>query len=731
VCRERILDVELGRGEETTAATFPALYLESLYGADTLLRILVALGKQAFKVESYWNRQRRVGRAATLTHLAGIAYPKPTDTPADFTIKLRAAVSGGHIPEERVLELTFHAPQWSRFIETYLGWPGFSEGLYWFLAHMKYIGETGSQAAAGAGVTDQKNGDDDSEDTRSAWDRLIGERTPLTAEERQEGAVDVQWFQKTYAQLTPKRWEAMARAARYAANAAQAKRAQYIADVLLGKASRRDLIAGIRKKFLKENVRLLGLLPLAAGAKRDADIAERYRILQEYRRYAKQLSAMTKEGALRAVEIGMQNLARTAGYPDPLRLEWAMEADSVKDLACGAVSAKRGDITVTLALDECARPQLTVSRDGKELKSIPPEIKKKDKNIASLAERVTELKRQSSRMGQSLELAMCRGDTITAAELVQLSQHALLRPLLDRLVLIGDGILGYPDKGGKALRDHRGKLEPIKKTETLRIAHPCDLLSTGQWDAWQHECFQAERVQPFKQVFRELYVVTKQEKSDATVSRRFAGQQVNPTQAYALWGQRGWNVKEGVWKTFYDVGITASVRFNFGITTPLEVEGLTIETVRFGKRDADGTMKLTAVPPRIFSEVMRDLDLVVSVAHRGGVDPEASASTVEMRGNLLRETSQLLQLKNVRVKDNYALVDGELGKYSVHLGSAVVHKLPGGALCIVPVHAQHRGRLFLPFADDDPKTAEVLSKVLMLARDQEIQDPTILDQLRA
>ena len=38
---------------------------------------------------------------------------------------------------------------------------------------------------------------------------------------------------------------------------------------------------------------------------------------------------------------------------------------------------------------------------------------------------------------------------------------------------------------------------------------------------------------------------------------------------------------------------------------------------------------------------------------------------------------------------------------------------------IVPVHAQHRGRLFLPFADEDPKTAEILSKVLLLARDDE------------
>ena len=78
----------------------------------------------------------------------------------------------------------------------------------------------------------------------------------------------------------------------------------------------------------------------------------------------------------------------------------------------------------------------------------------------------------------------------------------------------------------------------------------------------------------------------------------------------------------------------------------------------------------------------------------------------------------------------HALIGGVLGDYSLHLGSAVVHRQPGGARCIVPAHARHRGRRFLPFADDDPKTAEVISKALLLARDAEIQDPTILAQIR-
>ncbi len=77
------------------------------------------------------------------------------------------------------------------------------------------------------------------------------------------------------------------------------------------------------------------------------------------------------------------------------------------------------------------------------------------------------------------------------------------------------------------------------------------------------------------------------------------------------------------------------------------------------------------------------------------------------------------------------VINGHYAQYSLHLGSGGIHRLPGGALSILPVHAQHPGRIFLPFAEDDPKTAEIVSKVLLLARDEAIQDPMILDQLGA
>lgn len=742
----RILELELARGDTPTAATQPALAINSLAGMPTLRRILTALGKAEFKLVRGWRSDAKQDRRATLTALAKSTYPAADETPEAFSRVFHAAVKDGAISEDRIMQLAFLAPVWAKHIEAYFGWDQFCEGLYWFLAHMNNWGGGGEDAALAAGVkgdaedevpseTETPTGDGDSETAPppqkklSAWERLILERTPLTDAERSEGAIDVAWFRRTHEQLGDKHWQQLAAAARFASNPSQARRAQFIADVLLGKASRKDLITSIKQKQLKENVRLLGLLPMATGKKRDADLTERCKVLQEYRRYANKLSGLTKPSALRACEIGLKNLAQTAGFGDPMRLEWAIGAEAVKDLIKGPVSFTKEGVTVTLSLDDQSKPSIAARRGDKELKTIPPAVKK-DKKIAELTGRVADLKRQTSGIRKSLEAAMCRGDTFTGDELKSWASHALLWPLLSRLVIVGEGILGYPDKGGKALRNYRDKLEPVKPKEILRLAHSHDLLDTDAWQDWQRECFQAERVQPFKQVFRELYVLTKQEKKDGQVSHRYDGQQVQPKQALALFGSRGWNTGDGVFKVFHDEGLTADVHFNSGVTTPAEVEGWTMAGISFRKRDEWKPIKLSAVPPRLLSEVMRDLDLVVSVAHAGGVDPEASASTVEMRANLLRETCQLLKIKNVRLKASHALVDGELANYSIHLGSGNVHRMPGGHLCIVPVHAQHRGRLFLPFADDDPRTAEVVSKTLLLARDHEIQDPTILEQLR-
>ena len=155
-----------------------------------------------------------------------------------------------------------------------------------------------------------------------------------------------------------------------------------------------------------------------------------------------------------------------------------------------------------------------------------------------------------------------------------------------------------------------------------------------------------------------------------------------------------------------------------------------MEEVVFYGTETGRAVMISDVPDAVFSEVMRDIDLCVSAAHAGGVDPQASASTVEMRTALISYLLPLLRIGNVRLDPPHALIDGELARYSVHLGSGVVHQIGGTMIPVLPVHSQHKGKIFLPFADEDPKTAEILSKIILFSEDKKIKDPSVLQWIK-
>jgi hypothetical protein len=677
-------------------------------GLETLVLALSALGATKFaRSTSWWSGGE--AKKDTLSHLVLRSTPREQDTLAAFALWVKQA----KIKSDRLVELAVYAPQWTRHVHHVLDWSGFESAVWWFQAHTK---------------------DDRSwrlGELKQLWAAQIAERTPLSAAELTEGAVDVQWFHEAHHELGAERWRKLDQAARYGSSAGGHKRAQLFAQAMLGGTTETELTGRIEESRHQDSVRALGLLPLSSDATRRQDVLRRYKVLQEFRRGSRAFGSQRQQSEERAVTIGLANLARTAGYIDPLRLQWAMERELVADLAKGPVVRSIEDVELRLRLTEDGYPELEVGRAGRLLKSIPAALRK-DPIVVELRERVTEIRRQASRVKGALEEAMCRGDSFTGPELRDLLQHPVLAPAIARLVFTSEGLLGYPAEGGRALRDHTGQLEIIGTTESLRIAHPHDLLDRGDWPSWQRECFQNERVQPFKQVFRELYPATEAERGGQR-TRRYAGHQVNPRQALALLGARGWvaHPELGVHRTFHKEALTAWLYFQETFYTPADIEGLTLELVSFTKKGDTEELWLRDIPPRVFSETMRDLDLVVSVAHQGGVDPEATASTVEMRAGLVRETCELLGLHNVDVQSFHAIVRGEFATYTVHLGSAIAAVMPGTALYIVAVHSQHRGRLFLPFADNDPKTAEVLSKVLLLARDKAIKDPSILDQIRA
>ncbi len=696
--RARVVEVELTRGDPVTEASYAALALRGVPGAERLVALVSALGKGTLQRGWSWNAENR---NSTLSHLIRVSYPEENDTPAGFAEL--AHVTG--ITESRLVDIALYAPQWSRFIEHTVGWEGLEDAVYWLHAHTKDSRWSVEQ------------------DIREMWMAEIATRTPLRAE-LLDGAVDVAWFKRMIDVIGDERWARLLKSAKYTSGGGGHKRADGFARALRGELDVDAVVKRIVEKRHQDTVRTLGLIPLDG----DADLQRRFAVMEEFRRGSRKFGSQRQASEKRAVEIGLENLARTAGYPDPLRMQWDMEIASVEDLVDGPMVVARDDYRIELSIDELGQPVTSVRRGGKKLKNVPAKHRK-DPEVVELRERARDLRRQVSRVRRALEEASIRGDTFDHDEITRLFRHPVIRPMLAATVFAGpDGRLGIPRFDGTYTSPAGAVSMPARN---LRPAHPVDLLASDDWSEWQHLCFVDDIRQPFKQVFRELYVLTEAESADGKKSDRYAGHQLNPRQAAGVFGSRGWVTHPDgfAFKVFYREGLQATVAFDGAIFTPAEVDGATIGPVWFQTRDEVGLTDLATIPPRLFSETMRDLDLVVATAHMGGVDPEASASTVEMRRTLVRETAMLLGLDNVRFSGSHAVVDGTLGSYTIHLGSAQVHRQPGGALCIIPVGSQHRGRLFLPFADDDPRTAEVVSKVVLLARDHEIKDPTILSQL--
>lgn len=697
--RAAVIAAEVARGDLPTELSETAHGLRTTYGAQQLVQCLEALGRRPFARSYAWTHSRE----SSLSHLIRVNQPLAEDTPNELGLLATQA----KVSDQRLIETAVYAPQWSRLIELHLGWDGLESAVWWVHAHTK----------------------DDSwsvdAEIRGEWATEVSQRTPLDATDLVNGAADVRWFHDVIATLGSERFVQVLKAAKYASSAGGHKRADLFAKSLLGEIDEAELIQRIREKRHQDSVRAIGLLPLAD----QKTLLDRYELLRGFVASDRTSGSQRRASESTAVDVGLENLARTAGFRDPQRLIWAMEAEAVRDLADGPVTASDGDLVITLAIDGTGAVELTVHRGGKPLKSVPAKSAKVPE-IAELRERAGVLRKQIRRMRVSLESACVLGDAFEPDELTDLLRHPILAPLLRNLVLVdAEGLLGLPSDGRTLSGPDGAERHAVG---ALRIAHPVDLLASGEWPDFQHALMAAERRQPFKQLFRELYTLNGNERDEAGVSsRRYAGHQVEARQAGGIFTSRGWvaDFEQGFSRTFHQQKITAWCHLVNGWGSPTEVEDATVDDVTFHPAGKWQPLPLVDVPARVFSEAMRDLDLVVSVAHASGVEPETSESSIAVRARLVDETASLLDMNNVEVGGHHARIKGKLGTYSVHLGSGVVHRVPGNAVCIVPVSGQHRGRIFLPFADDDPRTAEIVAKVVLLARDDKIKDPTILQQL--
>jgi Domain of unknown function (DUF4132) len=342
-------------------------------------------------------------------------------------------------------------------------------------------------------------------------------------------------------------------------------------------------------------------------------------------------------------------------------------------------------------------------------------------------------------------------------------QHPVTSRLTRRLIWCFDTdgmvVTGVPQAGG--LRTLTGHAE-LPTGGKVRLWHPATA-STDEIEQWRRLLLDGALVQPLKQAFREVYVLTPAEQETGSFSDRFAAHIVGYQQLYALLKERAWVSK---YLGPYDGGYDGQARHNYAdaeITAVFEhfavdVDGdafradlASTDSVWFYRSSDPGrhALLLDQVPPLVFSEAMRDVDLFVGVTSIA-LDPTwadrqtephfnywltasfaALTETAQTRRDVLTELLPKLKIADrVQVEDTYVRVRGNLAEYKVHLGSANVLIAPDDRyLCISSPSSGRPGSIMLPFEGDDVLSL-ILSKVVMLAADDKITDHTIVRQIQ-
>ncbi|SFR80608.1 DUF4132 domain-containing protein [Anaeromicropila populeti] len=698
-----ILNVELKRGDTPTIFSESILKINEIYGMERMVEVLTALGKDKLdrNTDTRWRTDTR--KSSCLSHLLQVCIPNPEDKAET----LKELLTGREITEQRLVDTAMYAPQWIDIVEEYLGYKGLKSGCYYFMAHMSEYFDERKMA-------------------------MIAKFTPLSREELYRGAFDLNWFKDAYKQLGEAVFSMLYEGAKYISDGSKHARARKYADAALGKVSIAELEEAVNEKRNKDLVMSYGLVPLS-GKK---DMLHRYVYLQKFLKESKQFGAQRRASEAEAVEMAMKNLAMVAGYSDVMRLTLSMETELIKSCENYFEWKELGEVSLRIQVDEFGKSSICCMKKGKALKSVPATLKK-DEYVAAMNEVHKKLKDQYSRTVKMFEQSMEDREVFLLSEILELNENPVAAPIIRNLVYVTVGkedvVLGFPSKSG--LVDYAGNEQPVTKKEKIRVAHPFDLYQAGYWTEYQKYFFESSegdlvRKQPFKQVFRELYVKMPEEQKNRS-SQMFAGNQIQPHKTVACLRGRRWiaDYEEGLQKVYYKDDIVARIYAMADWFSPSDIEAPTLEWVDFSHRKTFQSLTIEEVPDIVYSEVMRDVDLAISVAHAGGVDPETSHSTIEMRSVIVGFNLPMFGIKNVTLEGSHAIIKGTRAEYSIHLGSGVIHKIGGPQINVLPVHSQSRGKLFLPFIDEDPKTAEIMSKIVLFAKDEKIKNPFILNQL--
>jgi hypothetical protein len=507
------------------------------------------------------------------------------------------------------------------------------------------------------------------------------------------------------------------------------------------------------------------------------------------------LRARVKFGtAQKGIEKALDTAAGQAGMPLLEIEEISVPAYGLQEV--GVRRALLGEFGVELVVTGTSTTELRwIKPDGKRQKSVPKAVKEHyAEDLKEIKAAATDLRKMLPAQRDRIENLYLEQKSWTyQAWRQRYLDHPVVGTLARRLIWkftneerTGAGVF----YNGRIVGRDGHVLDWLDDSTSVALWHPM-LEEPGEVLAWRDWLAELEIRQPFKQVHREVYLLTDAERTTRTYSNRFAAHVIKQHQFNALCAARGWKNKLrlmvddeyppaarelpawGLRAEFWIEGLGE----NYGTDTTEAGTYLYLATdqVRFYNIDArenyahaggggyaagfrgqgapTGPLPLEEVPPLILSEVMRDVDLFVGVASVGN-DPNwadggpegryrdywtsysfgALSQTAKTRKQVLQRLIPRLKIADrCRLEDRFLIVQGDVRTYRIHLGSGNILMEPNDQyLCIVPTRAPTTGnpgtKLFLPF-EGDRTLAIILSKALLLAEDTKISDPTILHQI--
>lgn len=497
-----------------------------------------------------------------------------------------------------------------------------------------------------------------------------------------------------------------------------------------------------------------------------------------------QLAVLKVRTRTKAAQISIDKALTTAaereGLPRAEVEEMAVPAYGLDEV--GKRTEVLGNFTASVVITEGGGVELRWFKpDGSRQKSVPAAVKRDHADeLKELKAATKDVQKMVSAQKQRLDRLYRRREPWPfALWRDRYLDHPLVGALTRRLIWSVGGIAcGWT---GDRLESLDGT--PVEPADDAPVVlwHPLDASTddTLRWRAWLAD---RQIVQPFKQAHREVYVLTPAEEETEVYSNRFAAHLLRQHAMSSLCAQRDWTyaLQLIVDDSFPPAQLALSewgLRAEFWVAgagdeygTDTNQTGVYLyvrsDQVRFYPADApqtshiafgvlevhgdDQPVPLRDVPAKVLSEVLRDVDLFVGVCSVGndpawadsGARPEwrdywqgyafgELTTTAEIRKQVLEALLPKLKIRDVaRVDGRYVVVRGKRAEYAIHIGSGNIQIRPDNRyLCIVPKSATAgQGKMYLPF-EGDRTLSIVISKALMLADDDKIQDPTISRQL--